>query len=277
VKQQSLIRRQEMSNIKSMLLIILGAVMLITIVGFGLVVPVETHAHPAYGFTPTPVPSGGGDDDHSSSPPVSPPEEEKLTDYVLVQLDQCDLECSEDFAGAEQIVYPLLASTATDELSLPLLVNTGEFVPVPEIQVPVQMIHQGSGWIVDEMLSTERSNRIMVPYSGQWEIFMTGQPRFITAEAVNVTGTNLAELQAQVANDPVSLGVVEANTQEAQLIRCPIQCVVQPPPPEEVFFLPETGGAFEITPKTALVITGLALFIMGLFVWSVIKLGPVEK
>ncbi len=115
----------------------------------------------------------------------------------------------------------------------------------------------------------------MVPYPGQWEVYLTGQPRFITAEAVNVTGTNLAELQAQVATDPVSLGIVEANTPETQLIRCPIQCVVEPP--EEVFYLPETGGAFEITPKMALAITGLALFIMGLFVWMVVKLGPVEQ
>ena len=265
-----------MSNIRSIFLIFLATLMLLTIIGFSFVVPVDTHAHPAYGFTPTPRPtdeSGGGGDGGGGLPP--PPEEEKLTDYVLVQLDQCDLECAEDFAQTEQhIVYPLFASASTDEMSLPFSINSGEFVPAPEIQVPVQLIHQGSGWIADETLSTQRSNKIMVPYPGQWEVFMTGQPRFITAEAVNATGTNLAELQTQVATDPVSLGVVEANTAETQMIMCPIQCVVEPP--EEVFYLPETGVATDMSPTVALAITSLVLFIMGLFAWAVIKLGPVE-
>ena len=267
-----------MSNIRSIFLIFLAALMLLTIIGFSFVVPVDTHAHPAYGFTPTPVPPDGGDDDDdddgSSSP--APPEEEKLTDYVLVQLDQCDMVCYEEYTRIDQleIVYPLIASASTDEMPLPFSVNTGEFAPAPEIQVPVQLIHQGSGWIADEMLSTQRSNKIMVPYPGQWEVFMTGQPRFITAEAVNATGTNLAELQAQVATDPVSLGVVEANTAETQMIMCPIVCVIEPP--EEIFYLPETGGAGGMSPTVALAITSLVLFIMGLFTWAVIKLGPVE-
>lgn len=262
-----------MKYVKPNFFIFLVIVILMTMVGFSFAIPVDTHAHPSYGFTPTPRPpdGGGGDDD----PTPSPPEEEKLIDYVLVQLDQCDLECAEDFAGTEHIVYPLLVSTAPDNFPLPFSVNTGEFVPTPEIQMPVQLIHQGSGWIADETLSTQRSNKIMVPYPGQWEVFMTGQPRFITAEAVNATGTNLAELQTQVATDPVSLGVVEANTAETQMIMCPIVCVIEPP--EEIFYLPETGAVTDMSPTVALAITSLVLFIMGLFAWAVIKLGPAEQ
>ena len=263
-----------MNNIKSIFLIFPATIMLVTIIGFSFAVPADTHAHPAYGFTPTPRPPDEDDDDNSSSPPA-PGEEETLIDYVLVQLDQCDLECSEDFAQADHIVYPLLASAASDDLALPFSVNTAESVPAPEIQVPVRLIHQGSGWIADETLSTQRGNRIMVPYPGRWEVFMTGQPRFITADAVNATGTNLVELQAQVADNPVSLGVVEANTAETQMIKCPIQCVVEPP--EEVFYLPETGAANSMSPQVALAITSLALIVMSLFVWAVIKLGPVEQ
>ena len=265
-----------MNNIKSIFLIFLGAILLVTIVGFSFAVPVDTHAHPAYGFTPTPRPPDGGGGGGDDGDPAPAPPEETLTDYVLVQLDQCNLECAAGFTGAEHIVYPLLASAASNELSLPLSVNSAASVPAPEIQVPVQMVHQGSGWIAEETLSTQHSNRIMVPYPGQWEVLMTGQPRFITADAVNATGTNLAELQAQVANNPVSLGVVETNTAETQMVKCPIQCVVVPPP-EEIFYLPETGAVISMSPIVALAIAGLALLGMGLLVWAVIKLGPAEQ
>jgi hypothetical protein len=104
---------------------------------------------------------------------------------------------------------------------------------------------------------------------------MTGQPRFITADAVNATGTNLADLQAQVATNPVSLGVVETNTAQTQLVKCPIQCVVEPP--EEIFYLPETGAVIDMSPIAALAITGLALLGMGLLAWVVVKLGPAKQ
>ena len=270
-----------MNNIKSIFLIFLAVIMLATIIGFSFAVPVDTHAHPAFGFTPTPKPpDGGGGDDNDGHPPPSPPEE-TLTDYVLVQLDQCDLECAAEFGEVEQpqeIFYLPETGAVKDMLSdnLPSPIQKVVAISAPEIQVPVQLVHQGSGWIADETLSTQRSNRIMVPYPGKWEVFMTGQPRFITADAVNATGTNLAELQAQVADNTVSLGVVETNTAETQMVKCPIQCVGVPPP-EEIFYLPETGTVINMSPIVALAITGLVLFVMGLFAWVVIKLGPAEQ
>ena len=71
-----------MSNIRSIFLIFLATLMLLTIIGFSFVVPADTRAHPAYGFTPTPRPtdeSGGGGDGGGGGLP--PPPEDRLASF----------------------------------------------------------------------------------------------------------------------------------------------------------------------------------------------------
>jgi hypothetical protein len=90
----------------------------------------------------------------------------------------------------------------------------------------------------------------------------------MTAEAIDVTGTNLPQLALEVSSGPISLGAVEANVVEVQTVKCPLACVIETPPAiEEVPYLPETGSNFSHSPITSVV--GL-LVISGLVVYAVI-------
>ncbi len=253
-----------MLNKKSLPLIFLASFFFFSIIGLNLALAPETHAHPPYGFTPQPPPppsDGGGSDDDDNGDP-SPPDngssdnnDEPPTDFVIVQIERCDLSCSVDYdlAGGED--YQLIAAVDNGDLSFPLLVPKQTAVSTVEILAQVQLIHQGSGWIAEGTLSDTKSTRLAVPYPGRWEIFLVDEPKLVSTEAVDPTGLNLSQLQAQLADGPVSLGTVEANVTEVQWVKCPIACVVDPPPP----VLPETGS--DQTPAA------LLLFIGSAFLW----------
>lgn len=231
-----------------------GLLLLSGISAINFSLPATVQAGPLAGFTPSPGDNGGDHDDGDS------PEDEPArtpTDYVMVQLEQCALLCAAGTAGSQPAYQPL-AQRSLDQAELPPLVPIAEAAPV-EVQAPVRLVHEGSGFITEGVLSTQHSSRLVVPYPGRWELFLTGRPQFITAEAVDVSGTNLAELQSQLATGPISLGQVEANTAEPQWVRCPIACVIEPPAavPADVGppTLPETGGERSESP----VEIGLAL------------------
>jgi hypothetical protein len=94
----------------------------------------------------------------------------------------------------------------------------------------------------------------------------------MTAEAVDVTGSNLADLHSQLANGPVSLGAVEADTLEPQLVKCPLACMVETPPAVEAPpNLPETGGqpVTKMSSSTLLVIIAFIIGLVALTLWVV--------
>jgi len=259
-----------MRNLKFTLLLLVGSMLFLTIIGFNLVLPDDTQASPLYGFTPDPPPppdggggnDGGGSDDEdtteSSTDKPSKPSNEP-TEYVVVKLEQCDMVCSEYVDIADTVPTGELLASVGDGV-LPSFTFAPKAVVPFEVLVPVKLVHEGSGWIAESTLSTHGDTRIALPYTGYWEIFLTGQPQFVTADAVDVTGTNLAQLQADVLNTPISLGKVEANVIEVQLVKCPIACVIEPP--QEEIYLPETGA--EPTTGISLLLIAGTIFATGL-------------
>jgi hypothetical protein len=144
----------------------------------------------------------------------------------------------------------------------------------PELLLPVQLVHDGSAFIVEGELSDLKATRFAVPYPGRWQVWLTGNPRFMTTQAVDVSGSNLANLQTQLAHGPVSLGSVEANTPEPQLVKCPLACVLpEPPPVEAPPNLPETGAdrSNELSLAGVLFIGGLEMALLGLTLWAIIR------
>jgi hypothetical protein len=181
-------------------------------------------------------------------------------------MSQCDLACSAETAQSSQPDYELLAYTAGEASDIPLLVpRTNRAAPF-EIIAPVRLVHDGSGFIAEGAISTDHSTRFSVPYPGRWEVFLSGQLRFITPAAVDISGTNLAQLQADLTMTPVSMGVLEANTGQTQMVNCPINCVIETPPPAVAgpHFLPETGAGYLARPATRfLFFIGLSLLVAG--------------
>jgi hypothetical protein len=232
-----------------------------TLMAASLMFPAGTSAHPAFGFTPTPTPTGNnGRDDGDSAPPTATP-----PDYVLVRLEQCNLTCLELYSQLGDPANLLAAAPSADPDFNPLAMLDQANITM-EVQVPVQIVHQGSGFIVDQILSDAGPTRIPVPYPGQWQVFFTGNPQLVTATAVDVSRTNLADLSASLAAGPVPVAMVEADTAEPQLIKCPVVCVIEAPPlpqPEGPPFLPETGQA-DMSPGMALLVMGASLLAMGL-------------
>ena len=49
---------------------------------------------------------------------------------------------------------------------------------------PVRLVHQGSGFIVEGTLSDAGDTRFVVPYPGEWDIFMTAPPQFAPDEMI---------------------------------------------------------------------------------------------
>jgi hypothetical protein len=186
--------------------------------------------------------------------------------------------CANEVAAVQgEFSRPLLASTGPVDFSLPH--ELASTAPIPEIIVPVELVHQGSGWIATEKLSTHHPTRIPVPYPGLWEVFLTAPPQFNTAEAIDASGTNLAELHSRLAEEPKLLGMVEANTQDPQLIRCPIQCVIEPEPvPQEVpFLLPETGASNDLSPISAITLIILSLVGILVFAYHLLRHGSLDR
>ena len=234
-----------------MLMLIVSALVLV-IIGANLALPADTYAHPSYGFTPQPPPppGGGGDDSGDNGGGDSGGSDNELPpDYVWVELDRCDLSCSVGYASKPiGLASPLSSPT--------------------EVQVRVQLIHQGSGWIAEAVISDAGSTRLAVPYPGQWEVFMIGEPELVGATAFDATNLNLEQLRSSLTVAPVSLGLVEANTPEPQLVKCPIACVIEPPPET----LPQTGG--DRSTATLIILTNIAFLVsVGLSMYLTRKKG----
>jgi hypothetical protein len=222
----------------SKIIILMGLIVFIfgTLVGTSLMFPAGTLAHPALGFTPTPI-GDRDEEDKPISPTSTPP------DYVLVRLEQCDLTCLELYSHLGNPANLLAAAPSADPDFHPLAMLDQANITM-EVQVPVQIVHQGSGFIVAQILSDAGSTRIPVPYPGQWQVFITGAPQLVSnlATAFDTSSTNLAELSASLAAGPIPVAMVDANTTEPQMISCPVLCVIAPTPtPEVPPFLPETG------------------------------------
>lgn len=269
-----------MNSTKSLLIFLVISLGLLVLLGAALAVPVETHAHPAYGFTPEPPPRPTPDDkDGDTSAP--PPKDEVPPDYIWVQVERCDFECLEAFAQAGNIWDGTLlayADTGENGSLLSLLDNATILTDAPELVVPVQMVHQGSGWIATAELSTHHPSQMPVPYTGQWEVFLSGPPRLITAEAIDLSPTNIEELQAASPNAPILLAQVETNTNGPQMIKCPVVCVIEAQPVEEPPpFLPETGGPSLLAQLFAPLALGLILIGAGLLMFTIFRLKIVKR
>lgn len=243
--------------------------------------PDQTQASPLAGITVTNTPSrgggGGGDDDEDPTPP---PPGQPPKNYVWVKVDQCDLTCGGGSAEADDgpasvPQYQLLVA-ANSNLPLPLLLEPA--AQAPEMLVSARLIHQGSGFIADTTLSTQHDTRVLVPYPGHWDVFLTALPQFNTAETIDTSATNLAQLQASLATNPVALGLVEANTAEPQLVRCPVECVIIPAAPEPAPpFLPQTGAAksetpADISPLSTLIVGALSMASLSLMAYIILRL-----
>lgn len=258
---------------KSFLPLLLALPFILTMLSLYLHSPSNAQAKPLAGFTPTPIPpnnpggggSGGHDDDNSTHP------DDKPADYVIVQVDRCDLQCSAGFAQTDS---QLLASVGTADVTTPLFTPLAQPYTAPELLMPVKLVHDGSNFIVEGELSDMKPTGFNLPYPGHWQVWLTGSPRFMTAQVVDVSGLNLADLQAQLANGPISMGVVEANAPELQWVKCPLACVKEPPPAVAAPpYFPETGGQLEneMSLSTFLAIGVLNLAIIGLTLWAAFR------
>ena len=232
-----------MNRTNSLILMLIVSALVLIVIGVNLALPADTYAHPSYGFTPQPPPPPGGNDDTGDNgggnSGGSDDDNELPPDYVWVELDHCDLSCSANYASRPA------------GLASPLSMPT-------EVRVRVQLIHQGSGWIVDGVISNAGSTHFTVPYPGQWEVLMVSEPELVGATAADVTNLNLGQLESSLAVAPVSLGLVEANTSEPQLVKCPLACVIDPPPGA----LPETG-ADQTTARLLILTSSIFLFSLG--------------
>ncbi|GIK42092.1 MAG: hypothetical protein BroJett011_59250 [Chloroflexota bacterium] len=265
-----------MFKLKSSLPLLLALPFILTILSIHLNSPADVQAKPLAGFTPTPVPpdngggGGGGGSNHDDDD--TPTDDDKPTDYVIVQIDRCDLQCSAGFAQADQQPrFQLLASAGASDIPTPLFTPLVQPSAAPELLLPVQLVHDGSNFIVAGELSDTKPTRFSLPYPGRWQVWLTGSPRFMTAQVVDVSGLNLADLQAQLADGPVSMGVVEANAPETQWVKCPLACVKEPPPAVETPpYFPETGGQLEkeMNLSTFLLIGLLDIAVIGLTLWA---------
>jgi LPXTG-motif cell wall-anchored protein len=250
-----------MNRFKFMLIIFIASFFVLSVMSVSFATPTNTYAHPAFGFTPQPPPppggGGGGGSDDGDKPGGGGGGTEP-TDTVIVEIDRCDLSCSVEYvdAGGSEV---LIASVDGAYLPAQNLAVSSSPLPDVEVLVPVQLVHQGSGFIIDQTLSDSRSTTISVPYAGQWEVFMVNAPQFVTDDLMDMTGLNVAQLQADLANDPVSLGMVQANA-GPQLVKCPIECVLEEQE-EAPAYLPETGQD-----KT----TSYLLLAAGIFIVSVL-------
>ncbi len=227
---------------KALPLTFLAVLLLSTLIGLSLLWPASSQARPEYGFTPQPPPPpppppppGGeqpsGDKGGGENKPDTPPSEQ-----VAIQLNNCPTLCPAGSQGP-----PSSASV--------------------QVRFPVRLVHQGSGWVAETTLSNGGSTSLAVPYPGRWDVYLTGEPELAEAEGLAGASLNLAELQASLAQEPVYLGTVEANSAGIQGIECPV-CITPAVAEVPLLFLPETG---EIKPTGAiLILAGLVTLGAGL-------------
>ncbi|MEW5956409.1 MAG: hypothetical protein AB1801_01700 [Chloroflexota bacterium] len=256
---------------KPIVLVFPAFFILMAMIGINLSLPPDTHAHPPYGFTPQPPPpppppDGGGDDDgnpsddtgggnHDNQPP---------SDYVIIQLERCNSSCSAGYPVTAPANDPTLL--AANQTAGPLLQNTastgGDGISA-ETLARVRLVHRGSGWIAEGVISDAGGTRFALPYPGLWDVFLMTDPQLPGDGAAPLTRLNLEQLPMQVANGPVSLGTVEANIAETQWVNCPIACIIDPPPP----VLPETGTNREDA-ATLFIAGGFLFGFLGLLVYK---------
>jgi hypothetical protein len=227
----------------SLLIIIPAFLFLFVIIGLNLVNPLETHAHPRYGFTPEPPPPpppppGGNDSDEDEDEDDSdqlPPHD------VTVQVEACDmLSCSTGLGPGGDRVGGLLAFASTNN---PLNQTAGPALPAysprsHEILLHVRLIHLGSGWITEGTISNAKAVSFPVPYPDEWQVFLLDPPEFTTADTVDLAGTNFETLQTSLSKGPLYLGTVQADTSEPQQLPCPLNC-----PTAAADFTPVPGPA----------------------------------
>jgi len=259
-----------MNQTKFILIIFIASSFVLSVLSVSFATPSDTYAHPAYGFTPQPPPppggggggGGGGTDDGGGGGGGTDTDSNEPTDTVIVEVGRCDLSCSVEYVEAGD--SELLASVDGAYLPAQNLAVTSSTLPDVEVLIPVQLVHQGSGFIVEQMLSDRRSATISVPYPGQWEVLMINAPQFVTADIIDMTGLNVAQLQADLASDPISLGMVQANA-GPQLVKCPIECVIESTPDE--FYLPVTGQ--DKTNASLLLAAGI--FFLGILTFQLLR------
>jgi hypothetical protein len=256
------------------LLLAIPFVFTILVIHFNL--PTTAQAKPLAGFTPTPVtpPDGGGGGGSGSGHDDEGGVDKLPPDYVIVQIERCNLSCGGSEITSTASAFKPLAAIDSSDYAFPLFTPVNRPAPATEMLAHVQLIHEGSGWIAEGVISDAKSTRFAVPYPGKWEVFLMSQPEFMTADAIDLTQSNLTELQARLTTGPVSLGSVEANTPEPQLVKCPLACVLpEPPPVEAPPNLPETGGdsSNDLSLARVLVIGGLEMALLGLILWAIIR------
>jgi hypothetical protein len=243
------------------ILVLIAGLFLVLVTVAHIFSPGEAQAKPLAGFTPTPVPPDSGDDGGDPGDDGDDGDDDSTpTDFVIIQIDQCNLSCSAQLTDpGDSTQLQALASVAGDAAQAPLLSSAA-----PELLAPVQLIHQGSGFIVEGTLSNQHSTRFSLPYPGQWQVVLVAPPQFAAGESLN-----LASLEPSAA-----LGLVEANVLTPQRVKCPLNCTVDPPPavPET---LPTTGAGYNTMLLTIVVLlfAGVNLLIVGITFW----LPPPEK
>lgn len=259
-----------MNTTKSMFVILCSAIFVLALVSFNATTPAHTYAHAALNLTPEPEPRPPDDDgdgnnggsDSGPSDPDSPADDGNSndddddddssstpTDIIDVELGDCGLD--ESIANSNQASV-LLADGGSDAA----LLAPSPGPSLPEVLAPVQLVHQGSGWIATGTLSSQATTRFVVPYPGRWNVLLTTPPKFNTAELVDVTGLNLADIHSRLGQESIPLGVVEANTGQTQHIDCPITRISSNVPTEptvivgneEPAYLPTTGQASLVDP-----------------------------
>jgi hypothetical protein len=249
----------------SISIMFLALLFLFVIIGLNLINPVETQAHPEYGFTPQPPPppatptgndsdqEGDDDEDDSDQPP---PHE------VTVQIETCNLSCSTGMAPEDKGGGDLLAFASTNN---PLNQTAGPigYDPVsPEMLLHVRLIHLGSGFITEGTISDAKPVSFPVPYPDNWQVFLLDPPEFVTADTVDLAGTNLETLQTNLSKGPLYLGTVQADTDEPQRLPCPLNCPTaaadfKPGP----VALPESGADTPSMPVLPFISSGILLFL----------------
>lgn len=169
--------------------------MVVTLVALARWMPSQTYAHPSVGITPTATNPGGGNPGGGGGGGGGDDDDNDMS--VIDVSVSCTLVCPPD-------------STAL------------------QTSIPVQFIHNGSGWIAEATISSWGNTRVDVPYAGEWKVFMTGPPYIDTGDAT-------IELEVPSAY-PILLGVVYTNGGQ-QSVTCPFTPVCEELPD----LLPTTG------------------------------------
>jgi len=254
------------NHLASILIIFLGLLFLLTIIGLNLINPLDTHAHPQYGFTPQPpptprpTPTGNdpgqdGDDDEDND------DDQPAPHQVTVQIEGCNLSCSTGATLAS-------ASTSQNNNVLAQAAGPGSIKPVSsEMLAHVQLIHQGSGWIAEGTISDSKAVSFRVPYPGQWYVFLIDEPEFATGESLDLTGADVEALQTGLAHASLLLGVVEANTTEPQRVACPLDCPMVNFLPAPAA-MPQSGAATPSRGPLFVMIGGVGLCLLGFLLYK---------